>query len=111
MTAELEPTRAVLPDRGGTILTLGIVSMISALFGVPLGVLPWVMGSRDLKAMNQGVLDPAGRRTTQAGWTLGIVGTVVAALALLTMGWAIWTFGSNGQPEVIQVSQPVAIDR
>lgn len=76
-TSALEPACAILPDRGGTILTLGIISVPLAFVGIPLGVQAWRMAAFDLKAMELGFVDPAGRRSTQAGRVLGILGTVI----------------------------------
>ncbi len=54
------------PDRGGLILTLGIVSLVLSFFSfmlyilpiwiipVVLGIIGWVMGHRDMRAMPQG---------------------------------------------------------
>jgi len=57
------------------------------------------MSRRDLKAMDQGFMDPAGRGLTQAGRVLGIVGTLVGVLVmgqLLVGGLAIFLV-SKGQ--------------
>jgi hypothetical protein len=64
--------QALRPHRGGTVLALGILSLIAGLFFLPLGIVAWVMGSRDLKRMNEGQVDPAGRSLTQIGRVFGI---------------------------------------
>jgi predicted Zn finger-like uncharacterized protein len=77
-------TGGMRPHRGMLILILGIV-----------GVLPcfvcahWVcaalavyFGHTDLKAMDRGEIDPAGRGLTKIGWILGIVGLVFLALEI-----------------------------
>ena len=79
------------PHRGGTVLALGIVSLLAGLFLIPLGIVAWVMGSRDLKGMKRGEVDPAGRSLTQMGWAFGISGLVcmigpMACMALLVVG-------------------------
>ena len=52
-------------------LAYGILSvMCCALFGVA----AWAMGNEDLAAMNAGLMDGAGRATTEVGRILGIVG-------------------------------------
>ena len=87
------------PHRGGMILTFGIVSVclgpigmvppccyINILFsgiGLGLGIAAIIMGKNDLAKMRQGVMDPQGQGTTQAGWICGIVGTVLNALAMV----------------------------
>jgi hypothetical protein len=44
------------------------------------------MGSRDLKRIRAGEMDPDGEGTTQAGWICGIVGVCLNTLALLVCG-------------------------
>ena len=72
---------AVRPHRGGTVLGLGILGLMSALFFLPLGILAWVMGSKDLKAMDGGRVDSSGRSLTQVGRVFGIAAT------LMWIGW------------------------
>jgi hypothetical protein len=82
------------PHRGGTVLALGIVGLLSPLILVPLGVAAWVLGSKELRGMNEGRIDPAGRTPTQVGRVFGIVGTglwvLIAGLTLL-MVFATWS--------------------
>lgn len=98
-----QPHRAIRrdcePHRGGLVLTFGIISVclgpigmvppccyINILFsgiGLGLGIAAIVMGKNDLAKMRQGVMDPQGQGTTQAGWICGIVGTVLNALAMI----------------------------
>jgi len=84
------PERDVEPHRGGLILTLGILSVVTIpicfLISALLGPLTWAMGHADLKKMRQGKMDKSGWGVTQAGYTLGIVSTcglVGFALVLL----------------------------
>ena len=92
------PRRDCEPDRGGTVLTLGIISLVCAAlfcFAVPiplgliLGVIAWLMGSADLRKMRAGDMNPAGHSSTQAGFICGIVGTCLNALILLGCGSAL----------------------
>lgn len=53
-------------------LALGILSLAAGFFLIPLGIVSWFMGSRDLKRMNLGQVDPAGRSLTQIGKIFGI---------------------------------------
>jgi len=83
--------QALRSHRGGTVLALGIMSLVAGLLLVPLGIVAWIMGSKDLRAMNRGELDPAGRSLTQMGWAFGIGGLVcmigpAACIALLVVG-------------------------
>jgi hypothetical protein len=63
------------PHRGSTILMLGILSI----FVVPLvlGTLAWVMGNADLRAMEDGRMDPRGMSETRTGRTIGAVMVVL----------------------------------
>jgi hypothetical protein len=92
------------PHRGGTVLALGILSLIGALFLIPLGIVAWILGSKDLKAMDAGLRDPSGRTLTQVGYVFGIAATLVwlgfAGCAVLMMNVTVResnSSGSNGQ--------------
>lgn len=83
--------QALRPHRGGTVLALGILSLVAGIFLVPLGLVAWIIGSRDLKRMNRGELDPAGRSLTQIGLVFGIASSVlwlghVACVSVFMMG-------------------------
>ena len=49
---------------------------------MPLGIVAWVMGSTDLKAMDAGTMDPEGRSITQAGKIIGMIATILNIIAL-----------------------------
>ncbi len=68
------------PHRGTMILVFGILGLVVCL---PFGIVAWVMGNADLKAMDAGIMDPEGRGTTQAGKILGIVATLVTVLGII----------------------------
>ena len=88
---------AVRPHRGGTVLGVGIVGLFLSLFFLPLGILAWVMGSKDLNAMDGGHLDPSGRSLTQIGRVFGIAAT------LMWIGWTplvVLTFAVFGRTTV-----------
>ncbi len=68
--------------RGTLILVLGILGLIIC---APLGIAAWVMGNGDLKQMDAGTMDPAGRGTTQAGKICGMIATI-----LMILGVVIW---------------------
>jgi hypothetical protein len=95
--ARRRPTRRdAEPHRGGLILTFGIISAASIMFafcyglatpfGIGFGIAAWVMGSRDLKKIRGGMMDPDGESSTQAGWICGIIGVCLNTLALLACG-------------------------
>jgi hypothetical protein len=77
------------PHRGTVILVLGILGIVVC---APLGIAAWVMGSGDLKEMDAGTMDPAGRGNTQAGKICGIIGTILFAISLVIIG-IVFMFG------------------
>lgn len=68
------------PHRGTMILVFGILGLIVCF---PFGIVAWVMGNTDLKAMDAGTMDPEGRGTTQAGKIIGIVTTILTVLSII----------------------------
>jgi hypothetical protein len=68
------------PHRGTLILVLGILGLIVC---GPLAIVAWILGSGDLKEMDAGMMDPAGRGNTQAGRICGIIGTILLIIGLL----------------------------
>jgi hypothetical protein len=62
------------------ILILGILSLMVCM---PLGILAWILGADDLKAMDAGTMDPGGRGTTNVGKILGIIGTILMILTII----------------------------
>lgn len=46
-------------------------------------IVAWLMGNNDLKEMDAGTMDPAGRSNTKAGQICGIVGTILFMIALI----------------------------
>ena len=76
---EYQPQR-LEPHRGTLILVFGIVGLFSfAIFSI----LAWIFGNEDLKKMDSGRMDPAGRENTSAGRVLGIIGVCLNLLGLL----------------------------
>jgi len=81
------------PERGGLILTLGILSIVIPFLGPILGICAWVMGIRDMNKMRSGQMDPRGLGTTQAGLICGIVGTILEGLfSLCCVGYMAFVF-------------------
>ena len=70
------------PHRGTLILVLGILGLVVC---GPLAIVAWVLGSGDLKQMDAGLMDPAGRSNTQAGRICGIIGTVLLILGVVVV--------------------------
>ena len=87
-----------LPHRGEKILALGVASLACSICGVfvgfaaiaavPLGVAAWLMGRKDLIAMQGGEMDPAGIKGTATGRLYGMLGLV---LPVLLIGEAIFS--------------------
>jgi hypothetical protein len=69
------PRRDLLPHRGSAVLTLGILSLVTCVIGIILGIIAWVMGQSDLQEMRAGRMDPEGEGMTNAGRICGIIGT------------------------------------
>ena len=89
------------PHRAGTVLTLGIVGLVLNFgcgLGWILGIIAWVMGNADLREMDAGIMDPAGRSNTQAGRICGIISvvlTIIGVLAFLAyMIFVVVVFGA-----------------
>jgi hypothetical protein len=70
------------PHRGTLVLVLGILSLVIC---APLGIAAWIMGSGDLKQMDGGAMDPAGRSLTNAGRICGMIGTILLCLSIVAM--------------------------
>jgi hypothetical protein len=71
------------PHRGGLIFVLGILGFV---ISCPIfGAFAWVMGSRDLKKIRAGRMDPQGKGLTQAGMILGIISLALWALTIFGM--------------------------
>ena len=66
--------------RGTMILVFGILGLVVCL---PFGIVAWVMGNIDLKAMDAGTMDPEGRGTTQAGKIIGMIATILNVLGFI----------------------------
>lgn len=80
----------------GAILTLGILSIVISfpsfacctivpipLVAIGVGVAAIIWGTSELRAMDAGTTDPSGRSTVSAGRACGLVGAIIAGVALL----------------------------
>ena len=65
-----------------TILVLGILGIVICQF---LGPFAWVMGNKELEAIDAGRRPPENRGTANAGRILGIIGTVFLALGVVLL--------------------------
>lgn len=90
MTQMPPPSHPMQPHRGVMILVFAILSwLICVIFGI----VAWVLANNDLRAMDQGLMDPTGEGLTRAGKIvaminviLTIVGVVVSLIVLVIMG-------------------------
>lgn len=89
------PQASAYPEesQATTILVLGILSFLCSCF--PLGIAAWVLGNRELQAIDAGMRNPANRGTANAGRIIGIVATVlglvgfVLLIAFLFLGMSV----------------------
>jgi hypothetical protein len=81
----IPPDRYRFAHRGSTVLTLGVLSLLFALFcplvGAFLGILAGSMGGADLSQIRNGVMDPRGEGTTLAGQICGLFGIGISLVA------------------------------
>ena len=93
------------PHRGTLVLVLGILGLIVC---PPVAIAAWIMGNRDLAAMDQGRMDASGRGTTNAGRIIGMVAVclwvlgVIVAIVLTLTGVAIIGRAAQQPMEEIQ---------
>ena len=59
------PAADVAPHRGTLVLVLGLLGLVPLCLFI-CGIVAWVLGSRDLREMDAGRMDPGGRGMTQA---------------------------------------------
>jgi len=67
------------PHRGGMMLALGIIGLVVCPI---VGIFAWVMSANDLRAMDEGRMDPEGKQFTQVGKILGLVASILFALQM-----------------------------
>jgi hypothetical protein len=63
-----------------TVLVLGIIGLV---FCQILGPFAWVMGNKELEAIDAGRRAPENRGTANAGRILGIISTVLLAISIV----------------------------
>jgi hypothetical protein len=91
VSVRAEPATArpayLAPHRGGLILALGVLSFLTTfLMACPvLSFLAWTMGTRDLREMREGRMDPSGMGMTQAGMVLGMLLSVFTVIIMMAL--------------------------
>ena len=68
------------PHRGVMILVFGILGIVMSCF--IFGLVAWIMGNGDLRAMREGRMDPTGEGLTKAGKICGIISVVLNILVI-----------------------------
>ena len=79
-----------------TILVLGILSIVVCQI---LGPFAWVMGNKEIEAIDAGRRPPENRSNANAGRITGIIGTVLLALSILGILFFLVVFGSLAATE------------
>ena len=77
---DISSTQSIKAHRGILILILGLVGMVCCPF---IGIIAWVMGNSDMKAMAAGTMDRNGEGMTKVGKIFGIVGCVIAIMFMI----------------------------
>lgn len=90
MSPPSQPVQPMQPHRGVLILVFSILSWVVCLI---FGIVAWVLANSDLRAMEEGRMDPTGEGMTKAGKIVAmisvivsIVGVVVGLIVLVGMG-------------------------
>lgn len=90
MTAQSHPTGSSPPyperSRAALAAILGVLGFVGIGLLAPLA---WVVGHRELAAIDAGRRSPANRVIAQAGRILGIAGTVLGVLAVTVFALAV----------------------
>jgi hypothetical protein len=74
------------PHRGTAILVMGVLSLF--VFPLPFGLIAWLWANEDLRKMRNGLMDPEGRGTTQAGKICGMISTILSLSGCCCLlGW------------------------
>ncbi|HEY5890697.1 MAG TPA: DUF4190 domain-containing protein [Acidimicrobiia bacterium] len=84
------PTDAAYPEesQATTILVIGILSLVCSCF--PLGIAAWIMGNKEIAAIDAGMRNPQNRQTANAGRIIGIIATVLGSIGIiLLIIWAL----------------------
>jgi hypothetical protein len=72
-------------------MVLGILGIVMGGVGLILGPIAWIMGRNDLREMDAGRMDDAGRGSTNAGRICGIIATAVHGMgALCCLGYFLF---------------------
>jgi len=73
------PVQNLQPHRGVMILVFGILGLVIC---VIFGIVAWVMGNGDLRAMAEGRMDPTGEGLTKAGRICGMISVALTVVGI-----------------------------
>ena len=73
------PVQNLQPHRGVMILVFGILGLVIC---VIFGIVAWVMGGGDLRAMAEGRMDPTGEGLTKAGRICGMISVALTVVGI-----------------------------
>lgn len=80
MTQMPPPSHPMQPHRGVMILVFAILSwLICVIFGI----VAWVLANNDLRAMDQGLMDPTGEGLTRAGKIVAMINVILTIVGLI----------------------------
>ncbi len=85
--AAISPGSEIKLHRGGFVLIMGILSLITFLF--PFGIAAWVMANHDLREMRAGRMDAGGMGMVKAGKVCGMVNVLVTVAGCAVMMLAL----------------------
>jgi len=71
------------PHRGGMIIAFAILGWV--VFPI-FSVLAWVFANQDLREMDHGIMDPAGRDLTHVGKIIGMVQCIIMIISIIALG-------------------------
>lgn len=92
VTNDPSPYSHLRPHRATLVLIFGILGIVTCF---AFGIAAWIMGSGDIRAMDQGQMDPSGREMTNAGKILGIIAVCLQGLGFL-IAFAVFVIGIIG---------------
>jgi hypothetical protein len=75
----------VYPNRGGTVLVLGILSLVVCSI---MGPIAWSMGSEELRRIDAGQAPPDGRGNANAGKICGIISSILMIVMVVFVVFA-----------------------
>jgi hypothetical protein len=81
----------LLPSRAGTVLTLGILSLVVCTI---LGPIAWSMGNEEMRRIENGETDPSQRGSASAGRICGIIGTAMLIFTVVIFLFVMVAVGS-----------------